>query len=45
MSGCLKNIHFADGINVERDGGGIITSICTVFPPILNPLTGLKYFS
>ena len=27
MSGCLKNIHFADGINVERNGDGIIASI------------------
>ena len=44
MSGCLKNVHFADGINVERNDKEKITSICTVFPPILNSLITTKLF-
>ena len=44
MSGCLKNIHFADGINVERNDKGDIVSICVIFPPILNSLSELIYF-
>lgn len=45
ISGCLKNIHFADGINIERNSDGIIASICTVFLPTSNSPIELKYFS